>query len=110
MIEQQIDKTKSAIEASDHIPAEKKTELLGMLDKLKSGITKVAHTHTEDAQSIGRSVEAAAHEAARKDKRPEHLNTHLDDLKQSVEKFEASHPELFATVNRYSTLLSALGF
>jgi hypothetical protein len=110
MVEQQIDKTKSAIEASDHIPAEKKTELLGMLDKLKSGITKVAHTHTEDAQSIGRSVEAAAYEAARKDKRPEHLNTHLDDLKQSVEKFEASHPELFAVVNRYSTLLSALGF
>jgi len=34
----------------------------------------------------------------------------MRELKESVEKFEASHPDLAAFVNRYSTLLSALGF
>jgi hypothetical protein len=109
MIERQIEKTKSAIEAADHIPVERKSELLAMLDKLKSGITKVAHTHTEDAQSIGRSVEAAAHEATRKEKRPEHLNRVLRELKRAVEKFEASHPELVASVTEYSAVLSGWG-
>jgi len=33
----------------------------------------------------------------------------LHGLKQSVEKFEASHPKLAAFVSEYSTLLSALG-
>ncbi len=66
MNDEQIEKIKSAIEAADHIPAEKKAELLALFANLK--------------------------------------------LKESVEKFEASHPDLAAFVNRYSTLLSALGF
>jgi prefoldin subunit 5 len=110
MTDEHIEKIKSAVESADHIPAEKKEEVVAALTDLKPAIAEIAQTHAEDAQSIRRSVEAAAHEAARKDNAPEHLNTALDDLKQSVEKFEASHPELFASVTRYSTLLSALGF
>jgi prefoldin subunit 5 len=109
MTEEHIEKIKSAVEAADHIPTEKKDEVVAALAKLKPAIAEIAQTHAEDAQSIRRSVEAAAHEAARKDKRPENLNTALDDLKRKVEKFEASHPELFASVSRFSTLLSALG-
>jgi prefoldin subunit 5 len=110
MTDEHIEKIKSAVESADHIPAEKKEEVVAALSELKPALAEIAHTHAEDAQNIRESVEAAAHEAARKDNRPEHLNTVLDDLKQSVEKFEASHPELVASVNRYSTLLSALGF
>jgi len=33
----------------------------------------------------------------------------LHELKQSVENFEASHPQLAAFVTQYSTVLSALG-
>jgi hypothetical protein len=109
MTDEHIEKIKSTVEAADHIPAQKKQEVVAALTDLKPAIADIAHTHAEEAHSIRRSVEAAAHAAARKDKRPEHLNTVLDDLKQSVEKFEASHPELVASVNRYSTLLSALG-
>jgi prefoldin subunit 5 len=109
MNDEQIEKIKSAVEAADHIPAEKKAEMLALLANLKPAIAKVAETHPEDAQSIGQSVEASVHEAARENKRPERVERAVRELKESVEKFEASHPELAAFVNRYSTLLSALG-
>jgi hypothetical protein len=49
MSEQRIEKSKAAIEAADHIPAEKKAELLESLAKLKPAIAKVSQ---EDAQGI----------------------------------------------------------
>jgi prefoldin subunit 5 len=109
MTDERIEKIKSAVEAADHIPAEKKAELLEILANLKPAIAKVAETHPDDAHSIGQSVEVSAHAAAGENKRPERVERAMRELKESVEKFEASHPELAAFVNRYSTLLSALG-
>jgi prefoldin subunit 5 len=109
MTDERIEKIKSAVESADHIPSEKKAELLELLTNLKPAIAKVAETHPEDAQSIGQSVEASAHAAARENKRPERVEGAVRELKESVEKFEASHPDLAAFVNRYSTILSALG-
>ena len=109
MTDERIEKIKSAVEAADHIPEEKKAELLALLGDLQPTIARVAETHPEEAQNIGQSVEASAHEIARENKRPERLEGAVRDLKESVEKFEASHPDLAAFVNRYSTLLSALG-
>jgi ABC-type transporter Mla subunit MlaD len=110
MNDERIEKIKSAVEAADHIPADKKAELLALLANLKPAIAKVAETHPEDAQNIGQSVEASAQIVARENKRPERLENAVRELRESVEKFEASHPDLAAFVNRYSTLLSALGF
>jgi|SRR4051812_34594118 hypothetical protein len=109
MTDDRIQKIKSAVEAADHISAEKKAELLGVLAKLKPAIEKVAQTHEEDAHSISQFIETSAHEAAKK-KHPEGLKSVLDKLKQSVQKFEASHPDLTAFVSEYSTLLSSYGF
>jgi prefoldin subunit 5 len=109
MTDERIEKIKSAVEAADHISPEKKAELLAVLAKLQPAITKVAKTHEEEAQSISRFVEASAHEATRREKRPEYLNKLTDELRRSVEKFEASHPQLTAFVTEYSALLSALG-
>jgi|SRR5207249_11346581 len=109
MSDERIQKIKAAIEAADHIPPEKKAELLAMLGKLKPALAKVAQTHEEEAQSISRFVEASAHEVASKKKRPESLERVLHKLKQSVEKFEASHPELTAFVTEYSAALSGMG-
>ena len=109
MSDERIEKTKSAVDAADHIPADKKAALSEVLSKLKPELAQISQTHQEDAESIARLVEASAHEATRREKRPEHLHTHLHGLKQSVEKFEASHPKLAAFVSEYSTLLSALG-
>jgi prefoldin subunit 5 len=109
MTDERIQKIKSAVESADHISPEKKAELLDVLAKLKPAIAKVAQTHEEDAQSISRFVEASAHEVATKRERPESVERVLQKLKQTVEKFEASHPELTAFVAEYSAVLSGLG-
>jgi len=109
MTDERIKKIKSAVEAADHIPPEKKAELLAVLAKLKPAIAKVAQTHEEEAENISRFVEASAHEVAGTKKRPEGVDRVLHKLKQSVEKFEASHPDLTAFVTEYSAVLSGMG-
>ena len=109
MTDEHIEKTKAAIESAGNIPADKKAELLDLLSKLKSAIGKVSQTHQEDAQSIARLVEASAHETIRAEKKPEPTKRLLHELKRSVEKFEASHPDLVAFVTEYTGFLSALG-
>jgi hypothetical protein len=109
MTDEHIEKTKSAIESAGNIPADRKAELLDLLSKLKPAIAKVSETHHEDARSIARLVEASAQETIRAEKKPEHANRLLHELKQSVENFEASHPQLVAFTTKYSALLSALG-
>ena len=109
MTDEHIEKTKSAIESAENIPADKKAELLDLLSKLKSAIAKVSETHREDAQSIARLVEASAQETIRAQKEPERSRSLSRELKRSVENFEASHPELVAFVTEYSGFLSALG-
>jgi ABC-type transporter Mla subunit MlaD len=109
MTDEHIEKTKSAIEASENIPADRKAELLDLLSKLKPAIAKVSETHHENARSIARLVEASAHETIRTGKSQGQNKRLLHELKESVQDFEATHPQLAAFVNQYSTLLSALG-
>ena len=109
MTDERIQKIKSAVEAADHISPEKKTEFLAVLAKLKPAITEVAQTSEEEAESISRFVEASAHDVATKREGPEKVERVLHKLKQSVEKFEASHPQLTAFVTEYSAVLSGLG-
>ena len=109
MTDERIKKIKSAVEAADHISPEKKAELLAVLAKLKPAIAEVAQTSEEEAERISRFVEASAHEVASKEERPESVERVLHKLNQSVEKFEASHPQLTAFVTEYSAVLSGLG-
>jgi ABC-type transporter Mla subunit MlaD len=109
MTDEHIEKTKSAIESAENIPADRKAELLDLLSKLKPAIANVSETHHEDARSIARLVEASAHETIRAQQKPEENKRLLHELKESVQNFEATHPQLAAFVNQYSTLLSALG-
>ena len=109
MTDERIEKTKSAVESAENIPADRKAELLDLLSKLKPAIAKVSETHHEDARSIARLVEASAQETIRAQTKPELNKRLLHELKQSVENFEASHPQLAAFVTQYSTVLSALG-
>jgi prefoldin subunit 5 len=109
MTDERIQKIKSAVEAADHISPEKKTELLAVLAKLKPAIAEVAQTSEEEAESISRFVEASAHKVANRKERPESVEKVLHKLKQTVEKFEASHPQLTAFVTEYSAVLSGLG-
>lgn len=107
MADKRIEKIKAAVEAADHIPAEKKAELLGLIATLDPVIAKLAQTNDQHAQHITGLVEQSAHAASRKN--PERLENVLQELKESVQRFEASHPDLASFVIEYSALLSALG-
>ena len=109
MTDEHIEKTKSAIKSAENIPADRKAELLDLLSKLKPEIAKVSQTHHEDARSIARLVEASAQETIRAQKKPDLIKRLSRELRQSVEKFEASHPQLVAFVTEYSGFLSAMG-
>ncbi len=69
----------------------------------------MSESHAKDAQTISALVEASAHEAVRKERQPNRVNRLLHELKQSVENFEASHPELVRTVDEFATLLGNMG-
>ena len=107
--DQQIEKIQSAVESADHIPDDKKAELLGLLSKLTPAIAKASETHQDHAENVARLVKASAHQATRIEKEPESIKKLLRELEQSVEKFEASHPELVALVTKYTAFLSAVG-
>jgi prefoldin subunit 5 len=109
MSEERIEKTKSAVDAADHVPADKKAALSATLSKLTPALAEISQTHRQHAETIVRLVEASTHEATRAKKRPEHLKKLSQELKESAQNFEASHPHLAAFVTEYSTILSALG-
>ena len=109
MKDEQIEKIQSAVESAGHIPDDKKSELLGLLSKLKLAIAKASQTHQDHAEKIARLVAASAHEATRAERKPESTSNLLRELKNSVQNFEASHPQLVALVTEYTTFLSALG-
>jgi hypothetical protein len=107
MSDERIEKIKSAVDAADHIPAEKKAKLLGLIATLDPVIAKFRETNDQHAQHITGLVEQSAHAVSRKN--PERLEKVLQELKESVKRFEASHPDLASFVIEYSAFLSALG-
>ena len=107
MLEERIEKTESAVKAAGNISADQKAELLGLLARLNSALGKVEHR--EDAESIARFAQASVHEATRQKKKSNVLEAALHGLKQSVEEFEASHPELVRLVTDFSTVLANMG-
>jgi prefoldin subunit 5 len=109
MTDERIEKIKSAVESAENIPADKRAELLSLLSKLQPAIARVSETHHEHAQRIARLVEASTHEATRTRQKPHLTKILLRELKQSVENFEASHPELVALVTEYTAFLAAAG-
>ena len=109
MSEEGIEKSKAAVQAADHISPEKKAELLDALSKIKPAIDGASQVHSEHAQNVAKLVEASTHAVAAKEEPPENLKQLLQELKQSAQNFEASHPHLVAAVTEYSTMLSALG-
>jgi hypothetical protein len=107
MSDEHLYRAESVVKTAKNISAVKKVELVDLLSRLKSAIGDVSQTHAEDARSVARLAEASAREATLK--RPNQLEKALHELKQSVEKFEASHPDLVITVNEFATLLAEMG-
>jgi hypothetical protein len=108
MIDEHIEKIESAIK-SGNLPEDKKAELLGLLPKLKSALGRVSETDDEHAENIAQIAAASADKVMTRDGQADTGETNVHGLIESVEGFEASHPQLVAVVNQFATVLSSMG-
>lgn len=109
MIQDTIQEIEARLRTADHMPADKRAELLALLASLKSEVARLSATHAEEAQSIAGFAQLSAHEATRKEVNPALLDHSLAGFKASVEGFEESHPQMVQTANAICTTLANLG-
>lgn len=109
MIEDTLQQIETRLKGSESLREERRTELLNLLNTLKSEVADLSKTHSEEAQSIAGFTNLSAHEATRSEQNPELLSLSLKGLTSSVEGFETSHPQLVRIVNSISQTLSNLG-
>jgi len=109
MIEETVAKIEQAIRRAGEADPEHREELIHLLEQLKAEVRALPAAHIEKARSIAQFAEAAAHEAARKEKSAKLLELSREGLKESVAGFEVSHPSLTAVVNEICNLLAGMG-
>jgi len=109
MLKKTISSIESAIRRIHSIDYERKTELLKLLDTLKTEVNVLGKENPEQARSIAGFTEIAAHEATRVSQNPGLTKISQDGLMASVKEFETSHPILVDTANDICVLLSRLG-
>jgi len=109
MIKSTMKKIKTKIQQESSMTKQGKTDLLKLVSKLESEISKVSKADAEHAQSIAGFIERSTHEATRQKKNPELLNLSLAGLKESAKGFEASHPKLVADISNFCTALANVG-
>jgi len=107
MIDDTIARLEARLRDSGCAP-ENREELLSLLRQLKGELAGLEKTHSSDAQSITGQTERLARAAAEQ-RNPESVKRSWQDLSNSVEGFEESHPQLVQIVNRIATTLSNLG-
>ncbi len=89
------------------INAEKKAELLGLLDELNHEMSSVESP--EHAAIIAGNIKRSAEEVIKAEKDPDLIEKSINDLNDSVMEFEVSHPKLFESVNNISAMLASMG-
>lgn len=109
MIKETIKKIEKTIEEVDSIETGRRSELLGLVDQLKSEISTLPNSHSEHAESITRFMEVSTHEAMRRTKNQDLLDLSLQGLSSSVKELEASHPKLAEVVDSICRMLSGIG-
>jgi NADH:ubiquinone oxidoreductase subunit E len=109
MIEETVAKIEQAIQLAGEADPKRREELIHLLEQLKTEVGALPAAQIEKARSIAQFAEAAAHEAARKDKSAKLQELSREGLKESVVGFEASHPRLTAIVNEICNLLAGMG-
>lgn len=109
MIRQTIEEIEARLKTTPTVKDETRTELLELLNNLKSEINQLGQTDEEQARSIANFTGVSAYEATRKPVQPDLLKFSLNGLSSSVAGFEKSHPRLVEVVNSICTTLSNLG-
>jgi hypothetical protein len=109
MVKATITQIKEKIEKSDSIQNQSKKELIDLVTLLQEEIDRLSGPDSEHAESIAGFARASAHEALRKEKKPDLYNLSIEGLRASVHGFENSHPKLVEIVNSICVSLSNLG-
>jgi len=109
MIQETITQLESRINRDKSLDETKKADLLRLLSTLKTEVSELSKTHSEETQSIAGFTAVSIHEAMREAKNPQLLKLSLEGLSTSVEGFESSHPRLVGIVNAICLTLSNLG-
>ena len=109
MIEETLAKIEARLGKTAALKDESRAELLGLLATLKTEISALSKTHSEQAQSITAFTEVSTHEATRQERDPQLLRLSLEGLSTSVQGFESSHRKLVEIVNAISLMLSNSG-
>lgn len=104
-----LENIEEKIRTNDILGKDKKSELLGLITKLKIEISELSKSKAEHAESIVGFMERSTHEATRKQKNPNLLKLSLDGLSASVKDFEESHPKLVEQVNNIASMLANMG-
>ncbi len=109
MIEDTIANIESRLQRTGTFTDEQRKELQTLLHTLKSELTALSKTKSDQARSITGYIDLSTHEATREEKQP-HLFRHaIEGLSSSVVGMEVQHPRLTELVNALSQLLSNAG-
>ena len=84
-------------------------DTLAKIKVLKAELRKLEAKHAEKAASVAGFADAAAHEAARKERSPKRVKLALDGLADAAQELETTHPKLTAAVAEICRELSSLG-
>ena len=84
-------------------------ETRAKIKALKDELRKLEAAHAEKAASVAGFADAAAHEAARKERSPKRVRLALDGLADAARELEATHPHLAAAAAEICRELSSLG-
>lgn len=109
MTRETLKQIRTRLAQSESLSAEKRHELLHLVDDLEREIESLSETRAEDAESITGFVDLSTREATRESANPQLLETAMQGLSLSIREFESSHPKLVQTVNGISSMLSNLG-
>ena len=109
MIQNTLSEIEARLRQAEAVRPETRTELLNLLATLRSEVSALSKTHSEQAESIAGFTTLSTHEAIRDEKNHELADLSLKGLASSVAGFEESHPKLVDVVNRICTTLANLG-
>lgn len=85
MLDDKIKQIKSAIETDNSLSQEERDKLLKLSDELYGELTKLEKTDKQTSHKIAEDTHKAVGEAS---------SVHASSLKELVEEFEVSHPNL----------------
>ena len=109
MIKDTISHIEKSIRKSSTLSKKQKNEFLHQIGNLRKEISVLSKTNPEQAQSIAGFTQVSMHEAIRGEKNPELAQLSFKGLEESVRRFEVSHPQLVAAIDKIMDMLVAIG-